>query len=123
MNLETIARLAGVSRSTVSRVVNDDPRVSDAVRARVEVIIRENHFQPNAAARSLASRRTRILGLRIPDAAETLSKLRRDNPTILLSPVARRLAAVSIPGVIRTLRLFAAPHKLKVNNVYPGSRG
>lgn len=71
MNLETIARLAGVSRSTVSRVVNDDPRVSDAVRSRVERIIREQHFQPNAAARSLASRRTRILGLRIPDAAET----------------------------------------------------
>lgn len=71
MNLETIARLAGVSRSTVSRVVNDDPRVSDAVRARVEGIIRDHHFQPNAAARSLASRRTRILGLRIPDAAET----------------------------------------------------
>ena len=71
MNLETIARLAGVSRSTVSRVVNDDPRVSDAVRARVESIIRDHHFQPNAAARSLASRRTRILGLRIPDAAET----------------------------------------------------
>lgn len=71
MNLETIARLAGVSRSTVSRVVNDDPRVSDAVRARVEAIIRDHHFQPNAAARSLASRRTRILGLRIPDAAET----------------------------------------------------
>jgi LacI family transcriptional regulator len=71
VNLETIARLAGVSRSTVSRVVNDDPRVSDAVRARVEAIIRDHHFQPNAAARSLASRRTRILGLRIPDAAET----------------------------------------------------
>lgn len=71
MNLETIARLAGVSRSTVSRVVNDDSRVSDGVRARVEGIIRDNHFQPNAAARSLASRRTRILGLRIPNAAET----------------------------------------------------
>ncbi len=71
MTLETIARLAGVSRSTVSRVVNDDPRVSDGVRERVEGIIRDTHFQPNAAARSLASRRTRILGLRIPDAAET----------------------------------------------------
>lgn len=34
MNLEDIAKLAGVSRSTVSRVINDDPRVSDDVRAR-----------------------------------------------------------------------------------------
>ena len=68
MNLEEVARLAGVSRSTVSRVVNGDRRVSDAARARVEEVIRTHRFHPNAAARSLASRRTRILGLLIPQA-------------------------------------------------------
>ncbi len=66
MNLEEIARLAGVSRSTVSRVVNGDRRVSPAVRERVEGIIRVHNYHPNAAARSLASRRTRIIGLLIP---------------------------------------------------------
>jgi LacI family transcriptional regulator len=66
MNLEDIARLAGVSRSTVSRVINDDPRVSDAARARVQAVIAEHHYHPNAAARSLASRRTRVIGLLIP---------------------------------------------------------
>lgn len=66
MNLEDIARLAGVSRSTVSRVVNDDPRVSEAVRARVKTVIAEHNYHPNAAARSLASRRTRVVGLLIP---------------------------------------------------------
>src|SRR3954470_23122098 len=66
MNLEEVARLAGVSRSTVSRVVNEDSRVSEAVRNRVLHIIREHDYHPNAAARSLASRRTRILGLLIP---------------------------------------------------------
>ncbi|MER3437824.1 MAG: LacI family transcriptional regulator [Chloroflexota bacterium] len=75
MTLEEIARLAGVSRSTVSRVVNDDPRVSPAARQRVEAIIRAQNFHPNAAARSLASRRTRILGLLIPHA---VGKLFRD---------------------------------------------
>ena len=68
MTLEEIARLAGVSRSTVSRVVNGDPHVSDSVRQRVEAVIRANNYHPNAAARSLASRRTRILGLLIPRA-------------------------------------------------------
>jgi LacI family transcriptional regulator len=68
MNLETIARLAGVSRSTVSRVANDDPRVSPEVRERVQLVIRDNNYHPNAAARSLASRRTGILGLLIPGA-------------------------------------------------------
>jgi LacI family transcriptional regulator len=66
LNLEDIARLAGVSRSTVSRVVNDDPRVSDEVRARVKAVIAEHNYHPNAAARSLASRRTRVIGLLIP---------------------------------------------------------
>lgn len=66
VTLEEIARIAGVSRSTVSRVVNGDKRVSDEARARVNAVIREYDYHPNAAARSLASRRTRMLGLRIP---------------------------------------------------------
>lgn len=66
MNLEEVAALAGVSRSTVSRVINDDPRVSDQVRRRVQDVISEHHYHPNAAARSLASSRTRILGMLIP---------------------------------------------------------
>ncbi|WP_273843065.1 LacI family DNA-binding transcriptional regulator [Rubrobacter calidifluminis] len=68
MNLEDIARRAGVSRSTVSRVVNGDARVSDEVRRRVQAVIQEHGYHPNAAARSLASRRTRIFGLLIPRA-------------------------------------------------------
>lgn len=68
MNLEGIARLAGVSRSTVSRVVNNDPRVSPTTRERVQRIIAEQDYAPNAAARSLASQRTRIIGLVLPGA-------------------------------------------------------
>jgi LacI family transcriptional regulator len=72
VNLEEIARLAGVSRSTVSRVVNGDRRVSAAARQRVEEVIRATNYHPNAAARSLASRRTRIIGLLIPHAVGVL---------------------------------------------------
>lgn len=68
MNLEEVARLAGVSRSTVSRVINGDRRVSDEARARVQRVIDAYQYHPNAAARSLASRRTRIIGLLIPHA-------------------------------------------------------
>ena len=63
MTLEEIARIAGVSRSTVSRVVNGDRRVSDAARGRVQEVIRDHDYHPHAAARSLASRRMRVLGL------------------------------------------------------------
>lgn len=72
MTLEEIARLAGVSRSTVSRVVNGDRRVSDAARSRVQDVIRRVNYHPNAAARSLASRRTRVLGLLVTKAVGNL---------------------------------------------------
>jgi LacI family transcriptional regulator len=72
VTLEEIARLAGVSRSTVSRVVNGDRRVSDAARTRVRDVIARTNYHPNAAARSLASRRTRVLGLLVSQAVGSL---------------------------------------------------
>ena len=66
LNLEDIAEMAGVSRSTVSRVLNDDPKVSDSVRARVRKVLNDTNFHPNAAARSLATRRCGIIGLVFP---------------------------------------------------------
>ena len=56
--LEAVARVAGVSRATVSRVVNDSPRVSPEVRAAVETAIRDLGYTPNRAARSLVTRRS-----------------------------------------------------------------
>lgn len=72
MNLEELAQLAGVSRSTVSRVINGDRWVSDAARARVEEVIRQHDFHPNSSARGLASRKTRIIGLLIPNQTSTI---------------------------------------------------
>jgi DNA-binding LacI/PurR family transcriptional regulator len=72
LNLEEIGRLAGVSRSTVSRVVNGEPNVSPEVRARVDAVIAETGYRPHAGARSLASNRTGVVGLVIPSAVETL---------------------------------------------------
>jgi LacI family transcriptional regulator len=66
MNLEDIARKAGVSRSTVSRVINEEPHVSDRTRQRVLRIIQQEDFQPNPAARALVTRRSNILGVAIP---------------------------------------------------------
>jgi LacI family transcriptional regulator len=66
--LEQIAALAGVSRSTVSRVVNDHPSVDPDTRERVLRVIREQDYHPNGAARALASRRSHIIGLVIPQA-------------------------------------------------------
>jgi DNA-binding LacI/PurR family transcriptional regulator len=56
--LEEVARLANVSRATVSRVVNGDPRVGERARVAVEAAVRQLGYVPNRAARSLVTRRT-----------------------------------------------------------------
>ena len=72
LTLEEIARLAGVSRATVSRVINADPNVSDKTRERVTSVIQELNFQPNRAARSLAGGRAGVIGLVIPVGVGTI---------------------------------------------------
>lgn len=66
LNLEDIARFAGVSRSTVSRVVNNSPDVREETRQRVLKVIAEHNYTPNLVARSLVTQRTRVMGLYIP---------------------------------------------------------
>jgi LacI family transcriptional regulator len=66
LTLEKVAELAGVSRATASRVVNGHPNVRAEVRERVQQIIAQTGYEPNRAARSLASNRTHMLGLFIP---------------------------------------------------------
>jgi len=72
LTLEEVARLAGVSRATVSRVVNAPDSVSPEFRTRVQKVIEETGYQPNMAARTLASRRSKIIGLLIPSVTQFL---------------------------------------------------
>jgi DNA-binding LacI/PurR family transcriptional regulator len=65
-NIFDVARLAGVSHQTVSRVINDIPKVRPATRARVEQAIAELQYSPSPAARALVTRRTRTIGLVTP---------------------------------------------------------
>lgn len=58
-----VARLAGVSHQTVSRVVNDLPNVRPSTRDKVEVAIRQLQYVPSSAARALVTRRSRTIGV------------------------------------------------------------
>ncbi|UQN29250.1 LacI family DNA-binding transcriptional regulator [Brachybacterium kimchii] len=63
VSMMDVAAHAGVSQKTVSRVVNGEPHVRPEVRERVQCAIDALEFRPNAAARSLVTRRTRRIGV------------------------------------------------------------
>jgi DNA-binding LacI/PurR family transcriptional regulator len=70
--LEEVARVAGVSRATVSRVVNGSPKVSADVRRSVEKAIERLGYVPNRAARSLVTRRSDSIAVVITEPANRL---------------------------------------------------
>ena len=63
LTITDIAHLAGVSKKTVSRVINQEPYVNKKTRARVEAIIAEQGYRPDPQARGLAFRRSFLVGL------------------------------------------------------------
>jgi LacI family transcriptional regulator len=65
--LEAVAALAGVSRATVSRVVNGSTKVHPDVIENVTKAIAELNYVPNLAARTLASKRTLVIALVVPE--------------------------------------------------------
>lgn len=116
--LEEVAQVAGVSRATVSRVVNGSPRVSPDVRAEVQAAIDRLGYVPNRAARSLVTRRSDSIGVVITEPTGRLfsdpffprllrgisSELAaRDRQLILLMPD-------SVPDEHRTADYLTAGH-------------
>jgi DNA-binding LacI/PurR family transcriptional regulator len=67
--LEAVARRAGVSRATVSRVVNGSTTVAAAIRDAVNQAVEELGYVPNQAARSLVTQRTESIALILPETA------------------------------------------------------
>ena len=65
--MRDVARIAGVSMKTVSRVLNESDAVKPATRERVLAAMEELAYRPNAAARTLVTRRSSMLGVSVPD--------------------------------------------------------
>jgi len=72
LTLDEIARRAGVSRTTASRVLNNRPNVRPEVRKRVQRVIAETGYRPHPVARSLAAQESRVIGLVLPRRTEAL---------------------------------------------------
>ncbi len=89
--INSVAALAGVSKKTVSRVINGEPSVRDLTRERVLEAVRELRFRPNTVARSLAGKRSYLIGLLY------------DDPAIHENPGSSYIVDVQ-QGVLRTCR-------------------
>lgn len=74
ITIKDVAKAANVSPSTVSRVLGNNPRISDETKKRVLDTIEKLGYHPNAIARGLANNSSRIIGLIIPNEAENLFK-------------------------------------------------
>ncbi|QHT63542.1 LacI family transcriptional regulator [Paenibacillus lycopersici] len=72
VTIKDVARIAGVSPSTVSRVVSNHPRISQETSRRVKAIMAELDYHPNIMAKSLVSKTTKTLGILLPRPAEEL---------------------------------------------------
>jgi LacI family transcriptional regulator len=130
--IQDVAREAGVSAMTVSRVINDEPNVRDKTRAAVNLAIRRLRYAPNPAARSLAGGDFLRIGLLYsnPSAAYlsqfligALDQAARSYAQIIIeksdddheaAAASSRLVAHGIDGVILPPPLCEAPRLLKL---------
>jgi LacI family transcriptional regulator len=114
--IDDVARLAGVSKKTVSRVINHSPLLSDATRAKIEAVIRDTGFVPNPQARALALGRNSLVALihDNPNAQMILNvqqgmleALRRTDFALIVRPVNR-----SSPAMLDDIRHFVERQRL-----------
>ncbi|HZG75312.1 MAG TPA: LacI family DNA-binding transcriptional regulator [Paenibacillus sp.] len=72
VTIKDVARRAGVSPSTVSRVISNHPRISEETSLRVRKVMEEIGYHPNMMAKSLVSRTTRTIAVILPRPADEL---------------------------------------------------
>ena len=71
ITIKDVAKKAGVSISTVSRVINDSKPVTDEVKQKVLDVIKETGYIPNPLARSLVTKRSQLIGVILPEVSDS----------------------------------------------------
>lgn len=108
--IRQIAEQAGVSIATVSRVLNGTVNVSAATRERVMSAVSQHQYLPNAAAKALATRRTRTVAAVIPTLEHSIF-------AVFMNALEDQLAASGYSLVIATHRFDAATELKRCNEV------
>ncbi len=84
LNIDDISRMAGVSKATVSRVLNNSDKVNDTTRQNILDIIEKHNYQPSNLARALSKKTSHIIGVIIEDLANPFfTEIARGIETVL----------------------------------------
>jgi LacI family transcriptional regulator len=103
ITIREIAKLASVSKGTVSRVINDVPGVGQKTRERIKKLIKKMKYEPNAIARGLASKKTWNIGVIIPHEARYY--LSNDYWPILVSVITKAAAKIGYAVILSTSQI------------------
>ncbi|MCM3398684.1 MULTISPECIES: LacI family DNA-binding transcriptional regulator [Oceanobacillus] len=85
ITIKDIAEMANVSRSTVSRVLNDSGYVSEDARKRVESVVKETGYAPSEYAKSLRTKKTKVIGVILPT-------IQTETPSRIVTGLGRELS-------------------------------
>ncbi|MFW5800550.1 MAG: LacI family DNA-binding transcriptional regulator [Spirochaeta sp.] len=120
LTIEHIARLAHVSKGTVSKVLNNRPGIGPATRKRILALVDELDFHPNSAAQALAKQKTGTIGVIIPHEAShslsgaywsqlitsiTTTAISNEYNTLLLTPKSEGSIEDAYQTVLRTRKV------------------
>jgi len=106
MNSTEVAKIAGVSRSTVSRVINGYPNVPKETFEKVMEVVREHNYYPNNSARTLAGKPSSIIGIFFVDNSESDRNIIRSSPfyTEFLAYFTDKIAKLGYALMVSILR-------------------
>lgn len=94
-SLNDVARLAGVSKSTVSRVINDEYGVKDATKVKVRKAVEECGYLPNQVAKDLKSQKTNLVGVIVPRVSSHATSQGVDGLTAVLEQAGKHVLLAS----------------------------
>ena len=111
ITIKDIARIVGVSHSTVSRSLNDSPLISEETKQLITSVAKKHNFDFNANARGLSSRRTGSVGIIFPDFfAEYRNSLYLE---LLMNDLRRCLESHSLDSIV----MFPFNHSTGISNI------
>ena len=95
LSIKDIARMAGVSIATVSRVINKNGKVAKDTEKKILKVMEENNYVPNLLAKGLRTRKSTVIGIVVPDIAnEFFSRIAQKVQMLFLRKVTQLLFAI-----------------------------